>query len=383
MTVDGASEFFAEQPQVSHALTVLQEVGLGYLRLGQPATELSGGEAQRIKLATELQRNQRGNTLYVLDEPTTGLHPSDVQRLVAQLDGLVELGNTVIVVEHDLDVVAASDYVIDMGPGAGEAGGAVVAYGTPAEVATVRARAELLFISNAASELAITRNAAYRKSPVSCDSIPSFQRSERDRPAGCFDRRYTVLPFLSRRATHDVKGSRRKLQGPGPLLCPSPRWKRIRQPPPSEMPATIPNGGESRCQPILAPGGYSVTSDSDRAASECPATVAARARSGSRESGNRTPASSPLNPLEIVETKANDPPLGLNAMHAKVPERKLFDYIKEGGFFYRRHDFRLEQEAVGAAFQGKELSADGWGPWTHSLDSFALATDGLDRLGHS
>jgi excinuclease ABC subunit A len=136
MTVDGASEFFAEQPQVSHALTVLQEVGLGYLRLGQPATELSGGEAQRIKLATELQRNQRGNTLYVLDEPTTGLHPSDVQRLVGQLNGLVKLGNTVIVVEHDLDVVAASDYVIDMGPGAGEAGGAIVAYGMPAEVAT-------------------------------------------------------------------------------------------------------------------------------------------------------------------------------------------------------------------------------------------------------
>jgi len=136
MTVDTASQFFAEQPQVNHALMILQEVGLGYLRLGQPATELSGGEAQRIKLATELQRNQRGNTLYVLDEPTTGLHPSDVQRLGAQLDGLVELGNTVIVVEHDLDVVAASDYVIDMGPGAGEAGGAIVAFGTPAEVAT-------------------------------------------------------------------------------------------------------------------------------------------------------------------------------------------------------------------------------------------------------
>jgi excinuclease ABC subunit A len=135
MTVDSASQFFLEQTQVSHALGVLQEVGLGYLRLGQPATELSGGEAQRIKLATELQRNQRGNTLFVLDEPTTGLHPSDVQRLIAQLDGLVELGNTVIVVEHDLDVIAASDYVIDMGPGAGEAGGAIVASGTPAEVA--------------------------------------------------------------------------------------------------------------------------------------------------------------------------------------------------------------------------------------------------------
>ena len=126
---------------MSHPLAVLQQVGLGYLRLGQPATELSGGEAQRIKLATELQRNQRGNTLYVLDEPTTGLHPSDVQRLMTQLDGLVELGNTVIVVEHDLDVIAASDYVIDMGPGAGDDGGRVVAVGTPAEVSTsVRSR---------------------------------------------------------------------------------------------------------------------------------------------------------------------------------------------------------------------------------------------------
>lgn len=92
-----------------HSLGVLQEVGLSYLRLGQPATELSGGEAQRIKLATELQRMQRGNTLYVLDEPTTGLHPSDVEKLIAQLDGLVEAGNTMIMVEHDMRVVAASD----------------------------------------------------------------------------------------------------------------------------------------------------------------------------------------------------------------------------------------------------------------------------------
>ena len=135
MTVDSAWEFFADEPHVHRSLSVLREVGLGYLRLGQPATELSGGEAQRIKLATELQRAQRGDTLYVLDEPTTGLHPADVQRLAIQLDGLVEAGNTVIVVEHDMRVVAGSDWVIDIGPGAGVAGGRVVVSGPPVEVA--------------------------------------------------------------------------------------------------------------------------------------------------------------------------------------------------------------------------------------------------------
>ncbi|WP_260740584.1 excinuclease ABC subunit UvrA [Tunturiibacter lichenicola] len=137
MTVDVAAEFFVEELQVFRSLNVLREVGLGYLRLGQPATELSGGEAQRIKMATELQRVQRGNTLYILDEPTTGLHPSDVERLMKQLNGLVEAGNTVIVIEHDMHVIAESDWVIDIGPGAGDEGGLVVAAGPPDEVAQV------------------------------------------------------------------------------------------------------------------------------------------------------------------------------------------------------------------------------------------------------
>jgi excinuclease ABC subunit A len=135
MTVDAAYEFFAEEDAVRRSLHVLREVGLGYLRLGQPATELSGGEAQRIKLATELQRTQRGHSLYVLDEPTTGLHPSDVEKLVAQLHGLVDAGNSVVVVEHDMHVIAGSDWVVDIGPGAGEEGGRVVAAGPPAVVA--------------------------------------------------------------------------------------------------------------------------------------------------------------------------------------------------------------------------------------------------------
>jgi excinuclease ABC subunit A len=138
LTVDAAYEFFDEEPTVQRALGVLREVGLGYLRLGQPATELSGGEAQRIKLATELQKAQRGDALYVLDEPTTGLHPADVERLLAQLNRLVDAGNSVVIVEHDMRMVAGSDWVIDMGPGAGDEGGQVVAQGPPAEVARAK-----------------------------------------------------------------------------------------------------------------------------------------------------------------------------------------------------------------------------------------------------
>lgn len=135
LTVDDAADFLASVPAAARSLQTLRDVGLGYLRLGQPATELSGGEAQRIKLATELQRVRRGHTLYLLDEPTTGLHPADVQRLLAQLHALVDSGDTVVVVEHEMDVVVAADWVIDLGPSGGDAGGRIVAAGTPDAVA--------------------------------------------------------------------------------------------------------------------------------------------------------------------------------------------------------------------------------------------------------
>lgn len=151
LTVDEAVAVFAEQAGIRRSLQVLRDIGLGYLRLGQPATELSGGEAQRIKLATELQRNQRGATLYVLDEPTTGLHPRDVDRLLEQLDTLVTAGHTVIVVEHEMRVVAQSDWVIDIGPGAGDQGGRIVAAGTPQKVAASKKSKTAPFLTRALS----------------------------------------------------------------------------------------------------------------------------------------------------------------------------------------------------------------------------------------
>jgi excinuclease ABC subunit A len=135
LTVDEALELFAHQPRIARILQTLTAVGLGYIKLGQPATTLSGGEAQRIKLAAELSRRATGRTLYVLDEPTTGLHFEDVARLLEVLQELVDRGNTVVVIEHNLDVVKCADYILDLGPEGGDGGGRLVAEGTPEEIA--------------------------------------------------------------------------------------------------------------------------------------------------------------------------------------------------------------------------------------------------------
>ena len=137
-TVEEARRFFADQPSIFDKLNILHEVGLGYIRLGQPATTLSGGEAQRVKLATELARRATGRTMYILDEPTTGLHFEDIKRLLGVLHQLVEKGNTVVIIEHNLDVIKGADWVIDMGPEGGTKGGNIVAEGTPREIAKVK-----------------------------------------------------------------------------------------------------------------------------------------------------------------------------------------------------------------------------------------------------
>ena len=135
MTVEEAMEFFKNIPSIYRKIETLNDVGLSYIRLGQPSTTLSGGEAQRIKLATELSRRSTGKTIYILDEPTTGLHFADVHKLTEILNRLCEGGNTVVVIEHNLDVIKTADYIIDMGPEGGSGGGQVIATGTPEEVA--------------------------------------------------------------------------------------------------------------------------------------------------------------------------------------------------------------------------------------------------------
>ena len=135
MTVDEGMEFFANYPSIFRRLKTLSQVGLGYIKIGQSSTTLSGGEAQRVKLATELARRSTGKTLYILDEPTTGLHSYDVDKLNEVLHRLVDTGNTVVVIEHNLDLITTADYVIDLGPEGGDGGGTIVAAGTPEEIA--------------------------------------------------------------------------------------------------------------------------------------------------------------------------------------------------------------------------------------------------------
>jgi len=137
LSVEEALEFFAPVPAIHGKLATLHEVGLGYIRLGQPATQLSGGEAQRVKLATELSKRSTGRTLYILDEPTTGLHVHDIKHLLGVLQQLADGGNTVVVIEHNLDVIKCADWVIDLGPEGGDGGGLVIAEGTPEEVVAV------------------------------------------------------------------------------------------------------------------------------------------------------------------------------------------------------------------------------------------------------
>nr|WP_326855704.1 hypothetical protein [Actinocrinis sp.] len=139
MPVEEACGFFEAIPAIHRHLKTLVDVGLGYVRLGQPAPTLSGGEAQRVKLASELQRRSTGRTIYVLDEPTTGLHFEDIRKLLGVLGRLVESGNTVIVIEHNLDVIKTADWIVDMGPEGGSGGGRVVAEGTPEQVAKIKA----------------------------------------------------------------------------------------------------------------------------------------------------------------------------------------------------------------------------------------------------
>jgi excinuclease ABC subunit A len=134
MTVEEAREFFRDFGEIDDKLSVLESVGLGYMHLGQPATTLSGGEAQRIKLATELARHDTGKTLYILDEPTTGLHFEDIKRLLVVLQKLVDRGNTVVVIEHNLDVIKCADWLIDLGPEGGDKGGEIVAAGKPEQI---------------------------------------------------------------------------------------------------------------------------------------------------------------------------------------------------------------------------------------------------------
>ena len=177
MTINQAVEFFANVPVILNKIKVLQDVGLGYIKLGQSSTTLSGGESQRVKLATELSKRDTGRTLYILDEPTTGLHFEDIRVLLSVLNRLVDKGNTVIVIEHNLDVIKVADYLIDMGPDGGKRGGMVVATGTPEEVAAAGRGATAPFL---AEEL---RHAVYAPRPVSAPEPEAETEAATEAPA--------------------------------------------------------------------------------------------------------------------------------------------------------------------------------------------------------
>ena len=163
MTVDDAVEFFSAIPKIYKKMVTLQEVGLGYIRLGQAATTLSGGEAQRVKLATELARRSTGKTLYILDEPTTGLHAEDIRKLLDVLQKLVDGGDTVIVIEHNLDVIKVADHIIDLGPEGGNRGGTIVATGTPEQIAKVKESYTGKFLDPVLEQTKKFMNAAKKK----------------------------------------------------------------------------------------------------------------------------------------------------------------------------------------------------------------------------
>jgi len=181
MPIEEAAEFFAAFPAISRYLTTLVEVGLGYVRLGQPAPTLSGGEAQRVKLASELQKRSTGRTIYVLDEPTTGLHFEDIRKLLGVLQSLVEKGNTVLVIEHNLDVIKSADWIVDMGPEGGSGGGTVVAEGTPEEVAGVAASHTGTFLARILDEHpavpTASRTSARSAAATSTSSAPRTRSS--------------------------------------------------------------------------------------------------------------------------------------------------------------------------------------------------------------
>ncbi len=246
MPIEEASEFFAAIPAISRHLTTLTEVGLGYVRLGQPAPTLSGGEAQRVKLASELQKRSTGRTVYVLDEPTTGLHFEDIRKLLGVLGGLVDKGNSVLVIEHNLDVIKTADWIIDLGPDGGRRGGTLVAEGTPEEVATNPGSYTGAFLAEilagraakpsakqqAAAAKAAVKKAPAKKAPAKKAVAKKTVAKDSRREDGCQEgntgqeARGRLIPFGTRAALRSSVGVRpavallaRHPRGPGALCC--------------------------------------------------------------------------------------------------------------------------------------------------------------------